>query len=73
MGDSIPIGAKIIAVADVYDALTTDRPYRKALSPLEGKEEILKGSGTNFAPEIVGYFDQVFSRLEVDEPMLTAS
>jgi putative nucleotidyltransferase with HDIG domain len=73
MGDSIPIGAKIIAVADVYDALTTDRPYRKALSPLEGKEEILKGSGTHFDPEIVGYFDQVFSRLEVDEPMLTAS
>ena len=73
VGESIPIGAKIIAVADVYDALTTDRPYRKALSPLEGKEEILKGSGTHFDPEIVGHFEQVFSRLEVDEPMLSVS
>jgi len=51
----------------------SDRPYRKALSPLEGKEEILKGSGTHFDPEIVGHFEQVFSRLEVDEPMLSVS
>ncbi|MDR4497466.1 MAG: hypothetical protein MRK02_06020 [Candidatus Scalindua sp.] len=43
MGESIPVGAKIIAIADVYDALTTDRPYRKALSPLEGKNEIVRG------------------------------
>ncbi|MFQ5586867.1 MAG: HD-GYP domain-containing protein [Thermodesulfobacteriota bacterium] len=71
MEDSIPIGAKIIAVADVYDALTTDRPYRKALTPLEGKEEILKGAGTHFDPEIVKYFEQVFPRLETEEPMLT--
>jgi len=73
VGDSIPVGAKIIAVADVYDALTTDRPYRKALSPREGKEEILKGSGTHFDPEIVGHFEQVFSRLEADGPMLSVS
>ena len=70
MGDSIPIGAKIIAIADVYDALTSDRPYRKALSPIEAKQEILKGSGTDFDPEIVKFFEQVFPTLDIDGPML---
>ncbi len=69
-GDTIPIGAKIIAVADVYDALTTDRPYRKALSPVEGKEEIEKGSGTHFDPEVVRYFVKVFPELDAGGPML---
>ncbi len=69
-GDSIPIGAKIIAVADVYDALTTDRPYRKALSPIEGKEEIIKGSGTHFDPEVVKCFVKVFPTLDAEGPIL---
>ncbi len=59
-GNSIPLGARIIAVADVYDALTTDRPYRKALSPIEGKNEIIKGAGTHFDPEIVKFFEKAF-------------
>ena len=72
MGDSIPIGAKIIAVADVYDALTTDRPYRKALTPLEGRDEIIKGSGTHFDPETVMYFEQIFQSLaDIDEPLIS--
>ena len=72
MGDSIPIGAKIIAVADVYDALTTDRPYRKALTPLEGRDEIVKGSGTHFDPETVSYFEQIFPTLsDIDEPLIS--
>ncbi|HUU50112.1 MAG TPA: HD domain-containing phosphohydrolase [Nitrospinota bacterium] len=71
LGDSVPMGAKIIAVADVYDALTADRPYRKALSPLEVKEEIVKGSGTHFDPEVVKYFENVFPTLEIEEPALT--
>ncbi len=70
LGDSIPIGAKIIAVADVYDALTTDRPYRKALTPLEGRDEIVKGSGTHFDPETVIHFEHVFSTLDAEEPLL---
>ena len=70
IGDSIPIGAKIIAIADVYDALTTDRPYRKALSPLEGKKEILRGAGTDFDPEIVKHFEHIFPKLNVEEPLI---
>jgi HD-GYP domain-containing protein (c-di-GMP phosphodiesterase class II) len=71
IGSDIPIGAKIIAVADVFDALTTDRPYRKALSPLEGREEIVRGVGTHFDPEIVSYFEQVFPNLDTEEPLIS--
>jgi HD-GYP domain-containing protein (c-di-GMP phosphodiesterase class II) len=70
LGDDIPVGAKIIAVADVFDALTTDRPYRKALTPLEGRNEIVNGAGTHFDPDIVKHFDQVFSTLDAEEPMI---
>lgn len=74
MGASIPIGAKIIAIADVYDALTTDRPYRKALTPLQGRDEIIKGSGTHFDPGTVQYFEQVFPTFEdLESPLLSAN
>jgi len=64
--DDIPRGAKIIAVSDVYDALTTDRPYRKAFSPLQAKQEILTNSGTDFDPKVVEAFNQIFSYIEAD-------
>ena len=51
-GEEIDIIARIIAVADAYDAMTTDRPYRKALSYKDATEEIKKCSGTQFDPEI---------------------
>jgi len=62
--EDIPLGARIIAVADVYDALTTDRPYRKAFSPLQAKQEILAGAGTQFDPEVVGAFTAIFPYIE---------
>jgi putative nucleotidyltransferase with HDIG domain len=55
-GADIPIEARIIAVADVYDALTSDRPYRKAMSPFEAKDIIEKGRGTDFDPQVVDAF-----------------
>ena len=72
IGGSIPIGARIIAVADVYDALITDRPYRKALSPEQAKNEIINGSETHFDPEVIKYFQKVFSTIDSEEegPML---
>jgi len=52
-GARIPVVARIIAVADAYEALTTDRPYRKALAPEEAVEEIRRCSGTQFDPQVV--------------------
>ena len=48
--------AQIVAVADVFDALTADRPYRKALPPYHALEMIVAGSGTDFAPDVVHAF-----------------
>ena len=64
--DDIPIGARIIAVADVYDALTTDRPYRKAFSTLKAKQEIIDNSGSHFDPKVVTAFCDIFPYLETE-------
>jgi putative nucleotidyltransferase with HDIG domain len=52
-GRAIPIGSRIIMVADTIDAMTTDRPYRKALSYERVRQELVKFSGTQFDPEVV--------------------
>lgn len=67
-GDNIPLGARILTVADNYDALTSDRPYRKAMSIFEAKEIIEKNSGTDFDPEVVKAFLRCFSRNQLDVP-----
>lgn len=54
--DEIPLGARILAVADALDAMTSDRPYRPARTFEYAKTEILKGSGTHFDPEVVTAF-----------------
>ncbi len=58
-GEEIPIGARIIAIADVYQALTSDRPYRKAYSASTALEMIKKGSGSQFDPKVVAAFLEV--------------
>lgn len=60
----IPLVARIVAVADVYDALTSKRPYKKAMSHLESKAIILSGSGKHFDPEIVDAFLRHEDRFE---------
>jgi len=55
-GERIPIGARIIAVADAYDAMTSDRPYRKAMSHREAVMELKRCSGTQFDPKVVNAF-----------------
>jgi putative nucleotidyltransferase with HDIG domain len=67
-GDQIPLESRIISVADVYDSLTSDRPYRKAMSPFEVREMIVKGSGTEFDPDVVEAFLNVFRRGELELP-----
>jgi putative nucleotidyltransferase with HDIG domain len=54
--DEIPLGARILAVADAVDAMTSDRPYRAARTFEYAKTEILKGSATHFDPEVVTAF-----------------
>jgi putative nucleotidyltransferase with HDIG domain len=63
-GDEIPTGARIFAVADAFDAMTSDRPYRKTLSPEMARDEILRHSGTQFDPQVVQVFLFVYDGLE---------
>lgn len=56
VGDDIPLFAAIISVADTFDAMTTDRPYRKALSEGEALREIARMSGTQFRQDLVAAF-----------------
>ena len=70
-GEAIPIEARILTVADVYDSLTSDRPYRKAMSPFEGREMIVRGSGTDFDPDVVRAFLTTFSRGEMEGPFVS--
>lgn len=67
-GEQIPLEARIITVADVYDSLTSDRPYRKAMSPYEAKEIIVKGAGTDFDPQVVSAFAEALRRGELEVP-----
>jgi putative nucleotidyltransferase with HDIG domain len=55
-GEEIPLGARIFAVADTFDAMTSDRPYRKALPVSAARAEIQKFSGVQFDPQVVQAF-----------------
>ena len=66
--DEIPLGAKIIAVADCYDAMTSNRTYRRALSPAQALEQLNAGRGTQFDPAAVDAFLSVSDRLLPDAP-----
>ncbi len=57
--ESVPLLSRILAVADAYDAMTSDRPYRKALAKEVAITEIVKNSGTQFDPTIVKLFLEV--------------
>jgi putative nucleotidyltransferase with HDIG domain len=61
VGEEIPLGARIFVVADTLDAMTSDRPYRRALPFAVAREEIIQESGKQFDPEVVSAF------LSIDE------
>jgi HD-GYP domain-containing protein (c-di-GMP phosphodiesterase class II) len=61
-GDEIPLGSRIIAVADSFDAMTSNRPYRRAMSHEAALAEIVRNSGTQFDPEIVEAFQRALSK-----------
>jgi putative nucleotidyltransferase with HDIG domain len=55
-GDKIPLGSRIIAAADAFEAMTSDRPYRRALSREQAISELRNCAGTQFDPEVIRYF-----------------
>jgi len=57
--EDIPLGARILAVADAYDAMKSDRPYRKALTEETAIQELKRGNGTQFDPKIVEIFLEI--------------
>lgn len=65
-GEEIPLIARIISVADAFDAMTTDRPYRKAISHREALERIKKDSGKQFDPTIVTCFSNIIENMDLD-------
>lgn len=62
LGDAIPLECRILAIADSFDAMTNDRPYRKALSVSEAVSEIKSCAGTQFDPELVEVFVRVMDQ-----------
>ncbi len=64
MGDEVPLLARIIAVADTFDALTTNRSYREAFTIEEAKNIIIENSGTQFDDKIIPYFCECFSKIK---------
>jgi HD-GYP domain-containing protein (c-di-GMP phosphodiesterase class II) len=64
-GESINQLARIAAVADVYDAVTSERPYKRAMPPYVGMQVILEGSGTAFDPGVVEVFERIVPRFPV--------
>ena len=64
-GEEIPLEARVLAVADAFDAMTSDRPYRRALSRVEALAEVERCAGTQFDPEIARVFLELFSEAEL--------
>ena len=73
-GSDIPLGARIIAVADAFDAMTSDRPYRAAMSIAEAVGEIRRCADTQFDPVIVAAFVKAVgtATAQASEPQLGA-
>ena len=63
-GDQIPVLARVIAVADSYNAMTTARPYRGPMTPEEAIDQLVRGKATQFESRIVDAFIAVLDRSE---------
>jgi two-component system, cell cycle response regulator len=63
-GDRIPIGARVIAVCDAWDAMVSDRPYRRGMTPELALAELHRCAGTQFDPDVVGAFRAALRQLD---------
>jgi putative nucleotidyltransferase with HDIG domain len=68
VAEDIPLGARILAVADAYDAMTSDRPYRKAMCLEEAVQELRAHEGTQFDPQVVSVFVSILGSRDAQEP-----
>ena len=66
-GEEIPVGARIVGLADAWDAMTTDRPYHRALERHEAEEELRRNRGTQFAPAVVDAFFRALNRSRIPD------
>jgi len=64
-GEEIPLEARVLAVADAFDAMTSDRPYRRALTHEEALAEVERCAGTQFDPQIASVFLELFAVAEL--------
>jgi putative nucleotidyltransferase with HDIG domain len=67
-GDEIPLEARILAVADAYDAITSDRPYRKGSTAYEAREILEGKAGHEFDPEVIAAFSRCFRKQQMEIP-----
>ena len=67
-GDDIPLEARILSVADAYDAITSDRLYRKGSTTFEAREIIERGAGKEFDPKVVAAFLSAFRKQQMEIP-----
>jgi HD-GYP domain-containing protein (c-di-GMP phosphodiesterase class II) len=65
-GEEIPLPARIVLAADAFDALTTDRPYRRSRRPRAAIDEIVANQGTQFCPLVVAALERLYR----EEPAL---
>ncbi len=68
--DEIPLGARIFGVVDTFDSMTSDRPYRRALTTMDALNEILKFSGSQFDPLVVEAFLDIYETWVKDRDVL---
>jgi putative nucleotidyltransferase with HDIG domain len=64
-GEEIPVEARVLALADAFDAMTSDRPYRRALTRRQALAEIERCAGTQFDPELARVFLELFAGAEL--------
>ena len=71
-GEDIPLGARIFAICDTYDAIISDRPYRAGQAPDAALQAILRCAGSQFDPKVVEAFEAAFPRWREEDVGATA-